>query len=78
MKYFITNILFIVLLVMMTATSCSTKKELEQKVCLKTSYGNIVIKLYPETPLHRDNFIKLVDDGVYNGVLFHQIGRAHV
>ena len=40
---------------------------------LQTTYGNIVVLLYDDTPLHRDNFIKLVNDGVYNGVLFHRV-----
>ncbi len=56
----------------MTA-ACNTKKELEPKVRLETSYGDIVLKLYAETPLHRDNFVKLVEDGFYDGVLFHRV-----
>ena len=43
------------------------------RVKIETSYGNIVVKLYNETPRHRDNFIKLVRDGVYNDVLFHRV-----
>ena len=71
-KHFITNILLITALFIMTE-SCSTKKELESKIHLETSYGDIVLKLYDETPLHRDNFMKLVDDGFYDGVLFHRV-----
>ena len=40
------------------------KKEKETLVLIKTSYGDIKIKLYNETPLHRDNFIKLVKDAL--------------
>lgn len=43
------------------------------KVLLKTSKGDIIIALYNETPLHRDNFIKLVNEKFYDGVLFHRI-----
>ena len=43
------------------------------KVELETSYGKIVVELYNETPQHRDNFIKLVKEGYYNGVLFHRV-----
>lgn len=43
------------------------------KVLLKTSMGDIVIALYNETPLHKENFIKLVNDKYYDGVLFHRI-----
>ena len=42
-------------------------------VILETSLGNIEIALYNETPQHRDNFIKLVNNGTYNGVLFHRV-----
>jgi peptidylprolyl isomerase len=45
----------------------------ETHVLLSTSYGNITIKLYNETPLHRDNFIKLVNEGFYNDLLFHRV-----
>ena len=43
------------------------------KVKLETTLGDIVVELYNETPQHRDNFIKLVKEGYYNGVLFHPI-----
>lgn len=40
---------------------------------LKTSMGEIEVLLYNDTPLHRDNFIKLVNDGFYDGLLFHRV-----
>lgn len=40
---------------------------------IKTTAGDIVVKLYNDTPLHRDNFLKLVKDGYYEGVLFHRV-----
>lgn len=43
------------------------------KVKITTSFGDITVRLYDETPLHRDNFIKLVRKGYYNGTLFHRI-----
>lgn len=43
------------------------------RVELETSLGNIVVELYNETPQHRDNFIKLVKEGYYDGVLFHRV-----
>ena len=43
------------------------------KVLLKTSFGDITIALYDDTPTHRDNFHKLVNDKFYDGVLFHRI-----
>lgn len=44
-----------------------------QYVRIKTSYGDCIIRLYNETPLHRDNFIKLAKKGFYNGTLFHRV-----
>ena len=38
-----------------------------------TSMGSMKIKLYKETPLHRDNFVKLARKGYYNGLLFHRV-----
>jgi cyclophilin family peptidyl-prolyl cis-trans isomerase len=42
-------------------------------VTLKTSLGEIKIKLYDGTPIHRDNFIKLINRGFYDGISFHRI-----
>ena len=47
----------------------------ETKVLIKTTAGDITIKLYNETPKHRDNFIKLVEDHFYDGILFHRVIR---
>lgn len=53
------------------AKQMANKKE--TKVAFETTLGNIVVKLYNETPKHRDNFLKVVNDSVYNGVLFHRV-----
>ena len=44
-----------------------------EKVKITTSLGNITVRLYDETPLHRDNFLKLAKEGFYNGTLFHRV-----
>lgn len=49
-----------------------TQKDMT-KILLKTTMGDITIGLYNETPLHRDNFIKLVNEKFYDGVLFHRV-----
>lgn len=49
------------------------KNMVEPIVEIKTTLGDIVVKLYNDTPLHRDNFLKLVKDGYYDGVLFHRV-----
>ena len=42
-------------------------------VSIETTYGNMLVELSDATPLHRDNFIKLVDKGFYDGLLFHRV-----
>ena len=44
-----------------------------REVLLTTDMGAIRIALYDDTPLHRDNFIKLVEQGFYDGLLFHRV-----
>lgn len=46
------------------------------KVALSTPYGEIIIELFNETPLHRDNFLRLAEEGVYDGTLFHRVINA--
>lgn len=54
--------------------SCGTSgNDKETKVKIETEFGVIKIKLYNETPLHRDNFIKLIKEGVYTDLLFHRV-----
>ena len=43
------------------------------KVKITTSLGNITVRLYDETPFHRDNFLKLAKEGFYKGTLFHRV-----
>jgi peptidylprolyl isomerase len=45
----------------------------ETMVIIETNLGKMKVKLYNETPKHRDNFIKLVNLGYYNGLLFHRV-----
>ena len=56
-----------------SSASSKGKTEKMTKVELETSLGKIVVELYNETPQHRDNFIKLVKEGYYDGVLFHRV-----
>jgi len=49
------------------------KKDRKKDVLLQTSLGDIVVRLSDSTPLHRDNFLKLVKAGFYDSVLFHRI-----
>ena len=42
-------------------------------VQITTDYGRLLVRLYDETPLHRDNFLKLAEEGFYDGLLFHRV-----
>ena len=71
---------FIVVLTLLACTlvACKPgqkKNNMEKETMLKieTTAGDIVVKLYDETPKHRDNFIKLAEDGTYEGTLFHRV-----
>ena len=44
-----------------------------QKVKIQTMLGDIIVRLYDETPIHRENFLKLVKEGYYDGTLFHRV-----
>ena len=48
-------------------------QEKETVVVINTNYGTIKAKLYNDTPLHRDNFIKLINEGWFNGSPFHRV-----
>jgi len=56
-----------------TGTKKGEDMDKETLVKIETTAGDIKVKLYNETPKHRDNFIKLVKDGVYEGTLFHRV-----
>ncbi|HEX2630351.1 MAG TPA: peptidylprolyl isomerase [Chitinophagaceae bacterium] len=49
------------------------KKDRKRDVLMQTSYGDIVIRLSDSTPLHRDNFLRLVKSKYYDSVLFHRV-----
>lgn len=53
--------------------SAFSAKPKNQYVKIKTEQGECIVKLYNETPKHRDNFLKLAKQGTYNGTLFHRV-----
>lgn len=59
-------------IILLTAFTALAKTP-NRYVRIKTAYGNCIIRLYNETPKHRDNFIKLAKKGFYNGTLFHRV-----
>lgn len=48
-------------------------KEKENLVKIECEYGTMIVRLYDDTPQHRDNFLKLVKEGFYNDLLFHRV-----
>jgi len=54
------------------------KKDRKKDVMMVTDSGNIVLRLSDSTPLHRDNFLKLVKSGFYNDVSFHRVIQGFV
>ncbi len=68
----ITTLLLALLMSVMSTCSVFAQSRRAQ-VKMTTNYGTIVLELYNETPLHRDNFIRNVKSGVYKGTLFHRV-----
>jgi cyclophilin family peptidyl-prolyl cis-trans isomerase len=51
----------------------SKKKTDDQLYKIETVYGDMIFKLYDETPLHKENFVKLIEQGYFNDLLFHRV-----
>lgn len=75
MRKFIFTIssLLILLISLSSFRNSSQDKQEETMVLISTTFGDIKIKLYNETPAHRDNFIKLVTEHFYDSTLFHRV-----
>ena len=64
----------IILFVLLFLSSCNAPAGNENTiVSIKTTLGDLKLKLYDSTPLHRDNFIKLISSGFYDGISFHRV-----
>ncbi len=63
--------LFFALLIL--ATLCGCNNDGNTYALISTDMGDMKVKLYNSTPQHRDNFIKLAEEGFYDGTLFHRI-----
>ena len=77
-----TNRILIIAVLVMVLAACgagskkSTNMEKRTQVKIETTLGDIVVELYNETPKHRDNFIKLAKEGMYDSTLFHRVIKA--
>jgi len=68
-KYFITLAFF----VCMGINTSIAQTYCKETILISTPYGDMKIKLFKETPLHSNNFLKLVKDGYYDSLLFHRV-----
>ena len=57
----------------MASVSCAPKAQEETVMVVETTMGTVEFKLYNETPLHRDNFIKLAEEHYFDSLLFHRV-----
>lgn len=67
MKHYLLTFLLLVCLPL------QAEEDHRQRVRLETTRGNITIALYDETPVHRDNFVRLAREGYYDSLLFHRV-----
>ena len=65
--------LIFILCMAMTIVANAQDKKNPTEVMLETTAGNIRLRLYDSTPLHRDNFVRLVNLHVYDSLLFHRV-----
>jgi peptidylprolyl isomerase len=66
-------IIFITIVFVLAIITLGVKQNMPTRVKLETNYGDIVINLYSDMPITTGNFIKLVEAGTYNGVIFHRV-----
>ena len=78
MKYWIVALLSSLIVFSASAQKDSTikKKDRKRDVLMQTTMGDMVIRLSDSTPLHRDNFLKLVKVGFYDSLLFHRVIKS--
>ena len=71
------NLFYIAFFVFFISCTASRSNKVNNKkpvlIKIETDSGTMVAKLYNQTPLHRDNFIKLVKEHFYEGLLFHRV-----
>lgn len=75
MKQLFIKSTFLLAIISFSACSFSQNKPVPEgpMVLIKTQYGDMKVVLYNETPLHRDNFMKLTKEGIFDSLLFHRV-----
>ena len=73
-RYLMFLIVSPILLTLFKSSSATAQDAQQERIIkIETSLGDMVVKLYNETPLHRDNMIKLINEGFYKDQLFHRV-----
>ena len=67
------RICWILAVLLLAAAACGPKAEKEVVMVVETTMGTVEFKLYNETPLHRDNFIRLAEEHYFDSLLFHRV-----
>src|SRR3954462_5654196 len=67
------KVLVFSVLILFLGSICKGQTHSKETLLISTSFGNIKIKLFEETPLHKKNFLKLVREGFYDSLLFHRV-----
>lgn len=75
MTRLLTQMLIAMMALAVPFVETKAQEEKETLVQMETDMGKIKVKLYNDTPLHRDNFIKNVNEHLYDGLLFHRVIR---
>ena len=78
MTRLLTSLLIVFMTLSVPFAQAQAQGEKETLVLIDTDMGKIKVKLYNDTPLHRDNFIKNVNEHLYDGLLFHRVIRQFV
>ena len=67
--------IFILAAAVFVLGACSGKKGVaeESMAVIETDFGKITVRLYDSTPKHKENFVRLVREGYYDGLLFHRV-----
>lgn len=73
MKMIMRALPILISIMIVAVSSCQEEKEKDTRVLISTDYGDIIVKLYDDTPLHKENFLTLVNEGWYDGSIFHRV-----
>jgi len=72
-KYLLLILSLLTVVTMSAQNDRTANSDTGHKIMFRTTAGDIVVKLYDDTPAHRDNILKLVKEGYYDGMLFHRV-----